>query len=361
MAFKGGEMIDDPSDSYNFINSGGTSVIEPIVKNAKVCSQGNTNYYDYLATYTLIGYVIYDVKTASAILTLNTECGDSTYNLRKADTSEIITVPYTSSSNQIKFVSSKDGSSFSGVVVTSTQSWIKNISTTSTTNPFEYTFEIEENTTTSERSCAIEVTQNESGNKLFYTIKQECNSNTFFSLDATTEVKELEIELEEEQTAYTFSVYSCGNYSVKEDGTVVGNRLNYEQSIQDCGSNGVKTEKEDEFGYEHTFNIPVTCGKGSITLTQETSSKLITINFRRKCFCTSAVTVNASVVLSSSEWYESDGNVFNDVTAIATLDKTIECGTAEITVYNGVGDIDNAGFISIPISKGTSSGENTIQ
>lgn len=361
MAFKGGEMIDDPSDSYNFINSGGTSVIEPIVKNAKVCSQGNTNYYDYLATYTLIGYVIYDVKTASAILTLNTECGDSTYNLRKADTSEIITVTYTSSSNQIKFVSSKDGSSFSGVVVTSTQSWIKNISTTSTTNPFEYTFEIEENTTTSERSCAIEVTQNESGNKLFYTIKQECNSNTFFSLDATTEVKELEIELEEEQTAYTFSVYSCGNYSVKEDGTVVGNRLNYEQSIQDCGSNGVKTEKEDEFGYEHTFNIPVTCGKGSITLTQETSSKLITINFRRKCFCTSAVTVNASVVLSSSEWYETDSNVFNDVTAIATLDKTIECGTAEITVYYGVGDIDNAGFISIPISKGTSSGENTIQ
>lgn len=356
ITYKGGEMEKD-SANYNFINETGTITYDK-KHSSKVCTQGGDRASKYNqgqdVGYTNIGYIEYDITNGNAILTLNAECADDRYDLSNNLSTTSLTIDYSySTENSVKFTSTKNNNFFSGVSITSTQSWLKDFVTNSTSNPIIYTYTVDENTTSSERLGKIIITQNESGKLLEYQIRQQVNSATFFSLSETEELREQEITLEEEQTTLRISVLSCKNYN---NGN--GNRLDYESSVTPCGTSGTKDE-EGDYKFFHTFNIPKTCGSGSIVLTQDETNNQITINFNRTCSCQSQETINATVTLSSGEKYVENGSYYFNITATAVLNKIIECGSATVTVYYGVGIIDNASYSEILIPKNSKSGTVT--
>ena len=357
ITYKGGEMTKD-SANYNFINETGTITYDK-KHSSKVCTQGGGNRASSYnqgqeVGYTNIGYIEYDITNGNAILTLNAECADDNYVLSNNLSTTSLTIDYSySTENSVKFTSTKNNNFFSGVSITSTQTWIKDFVTNSTSNPLIYTYTVEENTSSNERLGKIIITQNESGKLLEYQIRQQVNSATFFSLSETEELREQEITLEEEQTTLRITVLSCKNYN---NGN--GNRLDYESSVTPCGTNGTKDE-EGDYKFFHTFNIPKTCGSGSIVLIQDETNNQITINFNRTCSCQSQETINATVTLSSGEKYIENGSYKFNITATAVLNKKIECGSATVTVYYGVGIIDNAGFSEIVIPKNSNSGTST--
>ena len=354
LAYINGDMIDDPSDTYNFVNVNGTEVLNTMT-NARVCTQGSGRQTQYKTQYTHIGYVDYNIKDKSAILVMNEECEEATYELTNALTTTSMTVTYAeSTTNSISFNSTKDGAVFTNVTVSSPLDWVNNFTITNTTNPLVATFTVNENTTTAERAALIKVTQAESGKVLNYQIKQQVNTASLFTLSETEELTEQLYTLEETQTTLKFFVLSCKNYS---NGN--GNRLGYSSSIGGCGTTGEKTE-EGDYKFWNTFNIPTTCTGGTIVLTQNETNKQITVNFNRTCACTRQETINATVTLKSGTKYEFNGSYYYDVTATAVLNKQIECGSATVTVYYGVGHIDNAGISTISILNGASSGTSTI-
>lgn len=353
LAYINGDMKDDPSDTYNFVNVNGTEVLNTMT-NARVCTQGSGRQTQYKTQYTHIGYVDYNIKDKSAILVMNDECEEATYELTNALTTTSMTVTYAeSTTNSISFNSTKDGAVFTNVTVSSPLDWVNNFTITNTTNPLVATFTVNENTTTAERAALIKVTQAESGKVLNYQIKQQVNTASLFTLSETEELTEQLYTLGETQTTLKFFVLSCKNYN---NGN--GNRLGYSSSIGTCGSTGEKTE-EGDYKFWNTFNIPTTCTGGTIVLTQNETNKQITVNFNRECACTRQETINATVTLKSSTKYEFNGSYYYDVTATAVLNKQIECGSATVTVYYGVGHIDNASFSEIVIPKNSKSGTVT--
>ena len=103
------------------------------------------------------------------------------------------------------------------------------------------------------------------------------------------------------------------------------------------------------------------CG---IVITQGESNKTLTYKIiqESKCGCAEPVVVNADVVITCGEMHDNNNGsyVFN-VTATATLDKTITCGNATVVVYYGIGSIDNAGFSTITIEDGNNVGFSDIE
>ena len=356
IAYKDGTMIDDPSDEFNFTNDGGTEVYNEM-KFTKVCSQGSGKASTYKDDYTNIGYVEYNIKTASATLSLNTLCQDSNYVLSRTESTSSLTISYLSSTNNfIAFNSTKDGAFFNDITIEETCNWLSDFVTTSTTNPMMYSYTVTENTTSSERLCGVKITQGESGKILNYQIKQQVNTASFFSLSETEEIMETEITLGEEQITLDIEVWSCNNYSIS-NGVITGNRLGYTET-HSCGTSGMINDIGN-IKYEQTFTLPKTCTGGTIVLTQQETNKQITINFNRTCACASQETVNAIVTLSSGEKYIENGSYYFNTTATAVLNKKIECGSATVTVYYGVGIIDNASFSEIVIPNNSNSGTVT--
>ena len=351
-AYLGGTMGKDPNDNFNYVNTGGEEVYGSMEK-AKVCAtvQGSTSYS---TTYTHIGYVEYDIETKSAILKLNEECAESTYALTTvSETAQHLTYE-NSTTHSIKLNSIKDGNFFSSVTFDESCEWIGGFTSNSTSNPMEFIYWTNENTTSDNRRCTVTATQSESGKKLIYTIVQQPNNATLFSLSETEEQREMTTALTETQTSLNFFVLSCKNYN---SDTNTGNRLDYEET-HSCGTNNGKTE-EGDFKYKHTYDIPITCTGGTIVLTQQETNQQITINFNRTCACVSQETINATVTLSSGEKYIENGSYKFNITATAVLNKKIECGSATVTVYYGVGIIDNACFSEIVIPKNSNSGTST--
>ena len=354
IAYKDGTMIDDPSDEFNFTNDGGTEVYNEM-KFTKVCSQGSGKASTYKDSYTNIGYVEYNIKTASATLSLNTLCQDSNYVLSRTESTSSLTISYLSSTNNfIAFNSTKDGAFFNNITIDETCNWLSDFVTTSTTNPMMYSYTVTENTTSSERLCGVKITQGESGQILNYQIRQQANNATLFSLSETEELREITTALTETQTSLKFFVLSCKNYN---SDTNTGNRLDYEET-HSCGTNNSKTE-EGDFKYWQTYDMPITCTSGTIVLRQKETNQQITINFSRTCACVSQETINATVTLSRGEKYELNGSYYFNITATAILNKKIECGSATVTVYYGVGIIDNASFSEIVIPNKSNSGTVT--
>ncbi len=351
-AYLGGTMGKDSNDNFNYVNTGGEEVYGSMEK-AKVCAtvQGSTSY---ATTYTHIGYVEYDIETKSAILKLNEECSESTYALTTVSEAAQHLTYENSTTHSIKLNSTKDGNFFSSVTFDETCEWIGGFTSNSTSNPMEFIYWTNENTTSNNRRCTVTATQSESGKKLIYTIVQQPNNATLFSLSETEELREITTALTETQTSLTFFVLSCKNYN---SNTNTGNRLDYEET-HNCGTNNGKTE-EGDFKYWHTYDIPITCTGGTIVLTQQETNQQITINFNRTCACVSQETINATVTLSSGEKYELNGSYYFNITATAILNKKIECGSATVTVYYGVGIIDNASFSEIVIPNNSNSGTVT--
>ena len=275
-AYLGGTMGKDPNDNFNYVNTGGEEVYGSMEK-AKVCAtvQGSTSYS---TTYTHIGYVEYDIETKSAILKLNEECAESTYALTTvSETAQHFTYE-NSTTHSIKLNSIKDGNFFSSVTFDESCEWIGGFTSNSTSNPMEFIYWTNENTTSDNRRCTVTATQSESGKKLIYTIVQQPNNATFFSLSETEEKREDNITLTGTNTTIHLTVLSCKNYKV-ENGNVTGNSLDYSHIINGCGTSDSK--ELSGVKYTHRFNIPVTCENGTITLTQAETNNQIIVSFTR--------------------------------------------------------------------------------
>lgn len=362
VAYKGGTMSEPIN--FNFINEGGEEVYNSI-ESTRVCVQGTgtENAAAYETTYTKIGYVEYNITNGNAMLSLNNqECDGSSYVLMNVMPSTSLTITYAeSSTNYIEFISSKEHEFFNNVTLSSSQIWLNNFITDSTSNPMRYYYNVTENTGETERLCKITVIQGESNNVIEYQIKQLANSASYFSFDYDEYVSDKVIELEENQTEFSIDIYSCINYNEE---TKTGNRVEYTNNPS-CGSSGSISEN-DSYKYTHTFNIPIDCGLGTIILIQNDTSNQLTISFSRECSCATPQTVNATATVSvktqanGKRLYENNGSYFVDIICDVVLDKTITCGSATATIYYGLGSIDNAGFSEVIIPNGSSSGTSTI-
>jgi hypothetical protein len=280
ITYKGGDMTKD-SANFNFINETGTITYDK-KHSSKVCTQGNGRASNYNkgqdVGYTNIGYIEYDITNGNAILTLNAECADDNYVLSNNLPITSLTIEYSASTeNSVMFTSTKNNNFFSGVSITSTQTWMKDFVTNSTSNPLIYTYTVEENTSSSERLGKIIITQNESGKLLEYQIKQQPNNATFFSLDYNEEKRELDYSLESTETQLSITVYSCKNYNSTNK---TGNRLDYYIDTYGCTTVIERVEAED-YKYNHTFNVPIDCENGTIILRQTETNNIITISFSR--------------------------------------------------------------------------------
>lgn len=360
IAYRDGEIIEDPNDEYNYINSGGTEVYNDI-KNAKVCAQGSGYASTYQTNYNLIGYVEYNVRTASAMLVLNEECEDSVYTLTNAETSTTITLPYNASTtNTISFNSTKDGNVFTSVSGSQVNAcdWLTIGTVEGTTNPLSLSYSVTENTTGAERGCDIKITQGESNKTIQYYIKQSANASTYFSLSNTELKTTSSTTLGSTDTEITLNVYSCKSHNATNN---TGIRLAYSETMP-CGSTVSKTNT-DPYQYTHKINIPTDCGNGTITLIQNETNAQITITFNRECSCAQQTIVNVESAVLSVGVFENDvtsGQYKFPVTCKVTLSEIIECGSATVTINFNTSDNGNACFIMVDVENGSNYGDNTI-
>ena len=360
IAYKDGDMIDDPNDQFNFVNTGGTEVYNDI-KNAKVCAYGAGYASTYESNYNLIGYVEYNVRTASAMLVLNEECEDSVYTLTNAETSTTISLPYNASAtNTVSFNSTKDGNVFTSVSGSEVSAcdWLTIGTVDGTTNPLSLSYSVTENTTGVERGCDIKVIQGESNKTIQYYIKQAANTSTYFSLSNSETKTTSSTTLGSDDTEITINVYSCKSYNATNK---TGIRLGYSETIP-CGSTASKTNI-DPYQYTHKISIPTDCGNGTITLIQNETNAQITITFNRECSCASQTIVNVESAILSVGEFEHDnvsGQYKIPVTCEVILSETLECGSATATIYFNITDNGNACSITVDVENGEYYGINTM-
>lgn len=356
IAYREGEMIKDPSDTFNFVNSGGVEVYNDI-RNAKVCAYGSGKASTFKTDYTPIGYVEYNIKNKGAMLTLHEECEESQYVLSRTSASSV-TIPYQADTHTVSFNSSKDGNVFTSVTATDGCDWVTVGEIGGTSNPLSLSYTVTKNETEDTRLCLITLTQSESNKTINYQIKQSPNTSrvcnhadvTYYTVDkvarityASAVTSDLVVEVKVSNNNNTLS--SSTTINVDNGETTKDISFGVDFVVGYVQVNSVTPLNDDTFEYNCDIDDYIKDSRDScMTITYELQNINETIDVYYKANGTQQGSHSVS-----SNGSQSLCNIASDtVLQISCSDNDVTSSPSYITYRNGTSEII---ILSKPLEK----------